>query len=284
MKIAYTMNGLIGSISGKNYEEKDANFTKEIAKYTYKFLDEHILKNNDVDIFLFSWHDTDKDILDEIYKPVKSLHTPQVVFVDLPNHLTQKEWAYDRVQAHISKWYGFKEVMRLRQEYEKENNIKYDLVVNARFDHCWINDMDFSNFDVDKVHLSNFIDRKYGWPTDISNQELLADIFVMKPEYIDKFATMFDNLGEYTLPGQCTQWKFISHHFLTPWHLRKLGLLSEDLIEFSLKTYFPPRFQMEYPLINNRDWTESSHMILRHKMEMDNLSREDILEVVNNEE
>jgi len=281
MKIAYTINGLVGGLSGKSYEDRDKDFTAEIAKYAYKSLSKYILKNNNVDIFLFSWHNKDKDILNEIYKPAKSLHVPQAIFTDLPEHLTQKEWAYERIQAHVSKWYGFKEVMRLRQEYEQENNIKYDLVVNARFDHCWNKDIDFSNFDVDKIHLSDFIDRTYGWPTNINSGELLGDIFIMKPHYIDQMAIMFDHINEYTSPGECPQWKFISHHFLIPWHLRKLGLLSEDLIRFSLKTRFPSRFCMEYPLIENQDLAEVSHMILRYKMEIENLNKEDIVTELN---
>ena len=39
---------------------------------------------------------------------------------------------------------------------------------------------------------------------------------------------MFDNLDQYTLPGQCPQWNLISSHFLMIWHLNKLNLLSED--------------------------------------------------------
>ena len=42
---------------------------------------------------------------------------------------------------------------------------------------------------------------------------------------------MFDHLDEYTLPGQCPQWNTISHHFLMVWHLRKLGMLSEETLK-----------------------------------------------------
>ena len=45
------------------------------------------------------------------------------------------------------------------------------------------------------------------------------------------YSTMFDFLDEYTLPGQCPQWNTISNHFLMVWHLRKLGLLSEDIVK-----------------------------------------------------
>ena len=44
------------------------------------------------------------------------------------------------------------------------------------------------------------------------------------------YATLYDKIDEYTLPGQCPQWNTISNHFLMVWHLRKLGLLSEDIV------------------------------------------------------
>jgi len=277
MKIAYTVNGIFGGLSGKNYEGRDSEIdpTIDIAKFVYKSLDERILKNNDVDIFLFSWHKDKQKELEEIYKPKKSLFMEQAEFVDLPDHLKDRE--PPRVQAHISKWYGFKEVMRLRKEYEQENNVEYDLVVNARLDHFWNKDINFSNFDTEKVHLSKFNDRVYGWPTDVCHEELLGDIFVMKPEYMDEFANMFDKLSEYTSPGQCPQWRVISHHFLVVWHLEKMGLLKEDIIEFSFKTTFPSRFCTQYPAIENQKYSDSSYMILRYKMEIENLSRKDIL-------
>ena len=65
----------------------------------------------------------------------------------------------NKFNRDISKWYGFKKVMRLRKEYEQENNVEYDLVVNARLDHFWNKDINFSNFDTEKVHLSKFNDR-----------------------------------------------------------------------------------------------------------------------------
>ena len=46
----------------------------------------------------------------------------------------------------------------------------------------------------------------------------------LNPYNMDRFATMFNKLGEYTTPGQCPQWDNISSHMMFPWHLNKLGL------------------------------------------------------------
>ena len=53
---------------------------------------------------------------------------------------------------------------------------------------------------------------------------------------MNKFSEMYNNLNEYTSPGQCPQWKSISSHFLSVWHLNKLGWLNDDTISFSFLT------------------------------------------------
>ena len=50
-----------------------------------------------------------------------------------------------------------------------------------------------------------------------------------------------------------------------------------EQIEFSFKTTFPSRFCTQYPAIENQKYSDSSYMILRYKMEIENLSRKDIL-------
>jgi hypothetical protein len=275
MKVAYTINGLIGGLSGKSWSRKDEDFLSTMVRYLYKSLNTHILKDNDVDIFLFSWHMNDADLFKEVYQPKKSLFIEQIKF-DLPDHLSGPS-NRDRIQAHYSRWYGLQEVMKLRREYEKEKNIEYDLVVNARFDHYWNKDINFSDLDTEKVHLSKFLDRAYGWSTGVCNNELLGDIFIMKPYYMDQFADMFNYLNDYTKPGECPSWKSISHHMLTVWHLRKLGLLKHDTIEFPLKTCFPIGTGGGQSLAVHPDRKEVNYTLLRYKVEMENLTREDII-------
>jgi len=277
MKVAYTINGLIGGLSGKSWSRKDEDFLPTLAKYLYKSLDDNILKNNDVDIFLFSWHNDDRGIFEGIYKPKKSVFTDQVKF-ELPSHLANTQNS-DRVQAHYSRWYGFREVMKLKQEYEQENNIKYDLVVNARFDHYWNKNVDFMGFDTRKVYLSKFLDRIYGWGSGstTTDAELLGDLFVMGSENMDRFSIMFDCLNSYTKIGECPQWKDISHHMLTVWHMRKLGLLKTDIVEFPFRTCFPPGTGGGQQLAVHDDRKEADYTLLRYKVEMENLTREDII-------
>ena len=231
MKIAYTINGLIGGFSGKNSSGSTDDDQLLVLKYIGKLLDKYIKPFNNVDFFIFSWHTDFMEEFNNRISPVMCKLLPQVDF-DLPLHLRGDNEG--RVIAHKSRWFGFKEVMNLVSEYEKEYGFQYDLVVNARFDICWNKPFHFKNLNVDKFHIPIHPDMPtYGWPdggvhTDV---EMLDHIFASRSDWMKGFATMYDFLDEYTLPGQCPQWKTISHHFLMVWHLRKLGLLREDLIE-----------------------------------------------------
>ena len=68
MKIAYTINGIIGGLAGKNSEQNNPDLVSKLAEFSYKSIDKNILKNNDVDIFLFSWHLDKKDELEKIIR------------------------------------------------------------------------------------------------------------------------------------------------------------------------------------------------------------------------
>jgi len=272
LKVAVTLNGVVGGLFKKNYEDTGESDLKTIVEYVYKSLDKCLLQNNDIDIFIFSWHPNEGDYLDSIYKPKKSKHINQIVWENLP------VWLQDhppRVQAHISRWYGFKEVMKLRQEYEMENNIKYDLVLNGRFDHFWEKNILFSELDVEKIHTSTPTCVDWGWPHSRAGIELRGDLFVMKPEYIDKLALMYDNIYEYTSPGQCPQWKTISHHFLTVWHFRKMGWLTKEMIEFSFPSCIVEMSTCKNKVHQNKN-ASPVFWILRLKTQFENLTIDDL--------
>ena len=55
MKIAYTMNGLIGGLSGKNSSGSARDDQIIVLKYVSEILQKYIMPWNDVDFFIFSW-------------------------------------------------------------------------------------------------------------------------------------------------------------------------------------------------------------------------------------
>ena len=68
------------------------------------------------------------------------------------------------------------------------------------------------------------------------------------------FLQMYDFLNEYSKPEECPTWKKISSHFLCVWHLRKIGLLTENIIRESFNTldlgYDP---YMDYHLFRDKE-------------------------------
>jgi len=236
-KIAYTLNGLVGGFnSGKNMNVNLGNYDYQSSltlQYCSKFLNKYVLKNNDIDIFIFSWEvDKEKEFIENL-NPKRMKLIPQIDF-EIPEHLKGKN--DKRVLAHYSRWYGVKEVMKLKKEYEKENNFKYDLVVNARFDLCYNRPFDFSKLPVNQFHIPIHPNRPmYGWPAE--QPEILDHIFASNSDMMNEYSFLFDHLDEYTLPGQCPQWNTISNHFLMVWHLNKLGILDFNTVKKSFTTY-----------------------------------------------
>jgi len=267
MKVAYTMNGLVGGIKGRNWESDDtSNQLPIITKYLYNSLNERILKNNDVDIFLFTWHHQEGNLIDEIYKPVSSVHTKQVVWNDLPVWLQGND---KRVQAAISRWYGFQQVNELRKKYEEANNFKYDLVVNGRLDHYWEKDIDFNNYDIDCVHTSYLADMAFMQPhKGRGSDQVRSDFFVMNSENMDKMAKMYNCLYAYTEPGQCPQYQTISHHFLVYWHFKKMGWVDNNIVKYDFPTSLYTGQYANSKLVD--------YLILRLKTDYEGLTIEDL--------
>ena len=114
MKIAYTMNGLIGGLSGKNSSGSTRDDQIIVLNYVSDLLQRYIVPYNDVDFFIFSWHTDFKDEFEKYIKPKKLKLIPQIDF-EIPEHL--KSGNINRVIAHKSRWYGFKEVINLVSEY-----------------------------------------------------------------------------------------------------------------------------------------------------------------------
>lgn len=229
MKVAYLMNGVIGGLKDKNYKLSDLDIRKKILEHTSK--SHQYLKNPNVEIdyFIFSWEPDLEDKYIEVYNPKKLKHTSQITF-DMPNHYLEHK-NNPRIQAHYSRWYGALEVSKMCQEYSLEKGINYDLIVNARLDLCFQNKINFNKFETSKFHISRPINLpNYNWPR---NSEMIDHIFMSNPQNMHKFMSLYNNINDYTSPGQCPQWKLISSHFLSPWHLHKLNLLYPEIISDS---------------------------------------------------
>ncbi len=236
MRIAYTMNGIFGGFAGKNSKSNNINESELILKYTYSKLKKYILDNNNIDLFIFSWHHELKDEFNTIMSPTRLEVCEQIDFKPF-DHLTDldRPGRKSRAQAHISKWYGYQRVMNLVKTYEQDHNFKYDLVVNARMDMCWNKPYYFDTLDNTKFHITQYADESnFGWPN--RSDEIVDHIFASNSDTMFEYSNLYDKLFEYTQPGECPQWSTISNHFLMVWHLRKMGLLDTQITLKSFNT------------------------------------------------
>ena len=99
MKTAICFNGLVGSTGGKSSDLKGD--PKKCFEISSKLYTEHILHENDTDVFVHSWStDMEQDIINA-YNPKKHLIEKQIIF-EVPNHVKGEE---SRKQGHYSRWY-----------------------------------------------------------------------------------------------------------------------------------------------------------------------------------
>ena len=261
MKIAYTINGLLGGFSDKNSSTSDKSKDSIIIlQYVSNLLQKNIVEPNDVDLFVFSWHTDFENEFNKFLKPT-SLKLEEQIDFEIFEHLRGAE--DKRVNAHLSRWYGFKEVINLVNEHEKQHSFEYDLVLNSRFDVCWNRPFDFNKLDTDKFHIPWHPDiPNYGWP--FGSPEILDHVYASNSKNMKLYSTMYDELENYTLPGNCPSWRTISHHFLMVWHLRELGLLDHTVKSFANWDYNNPKLQggseddleIDYDIFRNRKFTK----------------------------
>ncbi len=220
MKVALCLTGLVGSKSGKSWDKEGG--TDEVLETCAKYFNKHMLSKNDVDVFFHTWEIELENQLVEKYNPKSYIVEPQKVFTDIV--------VYDRprTQAHYSKWYSIREAIKLKKDYELENNFEYDFVIQSRFDVVWTTDVVFESFDNSKFYIprTHKKNQPWGWPNEWCNREIGDLFFFSSSDNMDKFAELYDNINRYLVEG-CPTFQGISNHMLAKWHLTKLGLLPD---------------------------------------------------------
>jgi len=213
MKIAFGLHGIVGGVDGK-YGEGDS---KEALEKGYEHYKKYILDHNDCDVFCHtSTMERKSEILD-LYKPVKSKFTEQPNFeIPKKHHAGRKG---NRIQGHYHKWWSHKIVSELRQEYEKETGVKYDMVYIGRYDLAWNTIVDFSKFDPNKFWLGHWNripgvgNREWYTRRNIDNLPLIKN-----NKYVKALAHLFPKSTEdiplvgypHNKEGVIDQWAFSS--------------------------------------------------------------------------
>lgn len=235
MRVAYLMNGLIGGLSGKNLEMNNLNCRENIIKFCAKTHKKLLTDDVIIDYFIFSWEPELEQCYVNEFNPVKIKSESLRKFKIADHFLPRIEIDDDRIQAHYGRWYGAQQVLNLMLDHQLTENIQYDLVVNARLDLCYHNEINFKNFETDKFHIANPINfSSFNWP---NGKEFIDHIFIGSTNTMTVFLNLFNFIDAYTAPKQCPSYKLISSHHLAVWHLEKSNLLSREFIKQSLTVY-----------------------------------------------
>lgn len=170
-------------------EKKDITMTEEEIYKLFDNLDVKKIVIENRDLIL-------NDIIkqSEKYKHIQNYNLQQPESSD-PNSITIPIGA--RTYDHLRKLHLCNE---LRKEYEKENNITYDLVVKTRFDLCYFNSPDWNKCLDGKIYME--LGACFGWPNDTF---CITVPYVMDNFYANRF-TKFDEMfitGDDKVDGIC---------------------------------------------------------------------------------
>lgn len=212
MKIAILMHGLAGS--SNKYGTGD-QFDVSIS---HKHFVENIMNVNpdcEIDIFMHSWTTDHEKTVKDLYKPKKSVFEDQIHFdfkyiVGNPN-LPMNEgsttngvfFGMENIRFHslYSRWYSALIANQLKNEYEKENNITYDLVMLTRYDLAYLEPFVFKSMNKEKITII----------PPISNHGIHDLFFISNKPFMNRICEMFEELKKINhFPG----WH-IHSHFLT---------------------------------------------------------------------
>jgi len=189
MKIAFCISGLFkpSTTYSAAYQNEFAYLTRKIKKY-----------NADTFIYSFS-KEIESEVVD-IFKPKSFKFGAQKEFADKTaniNSILDKETA----KRVFSMFYSRKRVCELRKEFEKTNNVNYDVVVLCRPDLGYV---DTENFEIPDLHQidTDYLHAMY-W--DQFNAGMADWFFISNPSNIDFLSEIYDKLPLYL--GENSEYK-----------------------------------------------------------------------------
>lgn len=176
----------------------------------YSHIKEKILsKIPTADFFCHSWSVNDKKNIIEKYNPKKYIIEQQIDFtncvnnIDLNYFLTtpQRDWNY--LFRAFSFYYTRAQAIKLKKQFEEENNFTYDCVVICRYDigqrdRHWTGKYFVSKINFNPTNDMNFL---YSAMWDQLNAGMADQWFYSNSKNINKFIDMYDKLSQYLIKG-----------------------------------------------------------------------------------
>ena len=192
MKVALCLHGLVGGRIGQN--GAGGSLDAKIAAEAYL---RHLIRGNNVDVFIHSWSDDARDELLELYQPIMAQIEPQR---DFP---AAGEIGSDLWRAH-SRWYSTSAVVALKSLYERQCGFTYDMVMLSRLDLAFFTDINFQEFDPSYFWVSHWNDAPHesnnfhGNRINQKTGEGFLDLwFFSGSQLMDRFASLYENVDKY---------------------------------------------------------------------------------------
>lgn len=222
-KVALLLHGLVGSMEGKHYQNKGGADT--VLQHSYDHNKEFILDQYNTDVFIHSWNVDLKDQIQQLYNP-KWMYLERQVQFKIPEYIRAKK---DRIFAHLSRWYSFKQVAKKAYEVSQTQG-SYDFYLIQRFDLVWNTVPDFPT-------------RMPGTVIWVGNSTLNRNVewsdrwfAFTDPQSLQAFSTLYDDIPKYMGPTgdfqSDKQYGGISSHFLTKHHAQQVQLYPEFKYNF----------------------------------------------------
>lgn len=130
MKLALCLSGYFNSFTDLTSKGVDG----------FSHIQKHILRDNDVDVFIHSWDLDNKKEIEKLYgEKIKSqIFEAQLDFTKdfMENELytINLNPSYRHPKTILSHFYSVQEAHRLMRDYEIKNSFEYDIVIKSRFD------------------------------------------------------------------------------------------------------------------------------------------------------
>tara|TARA_Y100000592_G_C5429592_1_gene297601 strand:- start:441 stop:1202 length:762 start_codon:yes stop_codon:yes gene_type:complete len=221
MKIALCLSGYVGAMK-KFHEGEELNID---INEGFSYIRENIIRDYDVDTFVFSFDIDRKQEILNTYKPTSFRIEEQIKKFKIdhtqysgkkPNGHSIPKYIFSTQSQHYSR----KKVIELKTKHEKENNFKYDWVIIARMDMGYFKPFVFEDKDPNRLYLAG-----------PHMQNRVNDIFMFSGSKImDKVGEFYDDLQNCYLVEtlhahialanyfkRCGLWKKIHYYQNRPW-------------------------------------------------------------------
>lgn len=182
---------------------------------------ENVIKSNSCDVFIHCWSPDYEETCIENYKPKKYIFENKKKFPSRKTKIVDYGNTIDEInKSHL---YSMKTVIELKNEYEKEENFTYDVVMIARMDIMWFNEINLQNIkDLNKIYISPW---NYANDKTKVREYLPAPydgFFISNSTNINCFIELYNNIDSYV--------KYNNSHFIKYYFFQEIGL--QDKIDY----------------------------------------------------